>query len=90
MLHTRSRDALHFGEVCTLVLQPLEHEVDGVEEQGDRCENLTLAGVGEHALFNAIFGEVGVKVDFGFVDELEVRLDNNSCEEGTSVEAMAG
>ena len=80
MLHARTRKTLHLGEVCTLLLQPLQYEVDSFEEQSYGCEHLALGRVCEHALLNAIFGtEVCVEIDLGFLQELEVRTDDNSC-----------
>jgi hypothetical protein len=79
MLHTRTTDALDLAKVRSLLFQPLQHQVDGLEEHGNGCKHLALAGVGEDALFDAMVGEIGVKVDFGFVDEFEIGADDDSC-----------
>jgi hypothetical protein len=72
MLHTRTRDALHLGEVRSLLFQPLQDQIDGFEEKGGGREDLALGRVGKNALLDAIFGEVGIEVDLGLVDEFEV------------------
>jgi hypothetical protein len=57
----------------------LQYKVNRFEEQSDRREHLALGGVRQHALFDAILcAEIGVEVDFGFVEELEVRADDDS------------
>lgn len=57
----------------------MQHEVDCFEEQSDRREHLTLGGVRQHALLDAILcAKIRVEVDFGFVEELEVRANDNS------------
>lgn len=79
MLHTRAADTLHLIKLRTLLLQPLQHEINGFEEQSHRREHLTLSGVGQHALLNAILcAEIRVEVYFGFLEELEVGADNDS------------
>jgi hypothetical protein len=72
MLHSRARNALYFRKVRALVFQPLEHEINGIEEQRGWCKDLTLCRVGEDALLDTIFREIGVKVDFGLVDKFEI------------------
>ena len=78
MLHPGARNALHFGKIGALVLQALQHEINGLKEHGNGRKHLALVGIGEHALLDAILGEVGVEVDLGFVDELEVGSDNDA------------
>lgn len=34
--------------------------------------------MGEYAFFDAIMGKVGIKVDFGLVDEFEVGADDDT------------
>lgn len=79
MLHARARYALYFGEVRTLIFQSLQNQIDGLEEQSDGCEDFALVGIREDAFLDAILGEVGIEIDFGFVDELQVGADNNAC-----------
>jgi hypothetical protein len=72
MLHPRTRYSLDFGEVGTLILQPLQDEVDSFEEQCGRCEDLALGRIGEDSFLDAILCEVGIEVDLSFVNEFEV------------------
>jgi len=72
MLHPRTANSLHLSKLCTLLFQPLQNQIDGFEEHGDGREHLALVGVGKDTLLDAMMGEVGVEVDFGFVDEFEV------------------
>jgi len=69
-----------------LVLQLLQDEIDGFEEQRNRREDLALFWVGENTLFDAIMWQVSVEVDFGFVYQLEIGADHDSYE-ATSVVA---
>lgn len=79
VLHARTTDTLDLREICTLLFQPLQDKINRFQKQSNRREHLALGGVRQHALFDAIFrAEVGVKVDFGFVEELEVRADDDS------------
>jgi hypothetical protein len=78
MLHARTRDALDLGEIGALLLQSLQNEVDGFEPQGDGREDLALIGVCEDTLLNSIFREIGVEVNFGFVDKLEVGANDDT------------
>jgi hypothetical protein len=78
VLHARTRDALDLGEVGALLLQPLQNKVNGFEPQCDGRKDFALIVVVEDALFKPILGKVGVKVDFGFVDMLEIRADDDS------------
>lgn len=78
MLHTSTRDSLDLGEVGTLLLQSLQDKINGFEPQSDRREDLAFGGVGENTLVNSILGEIGIEVDFGFLDEFEVGSDDDS------------
>lgn len=62
-----------------MLLQALQHEINGLEEQCHGREHLALGGVGEHALLDAIFrAKVCVKVYLCFLEELEVGADDDS------------
>lgn len=78
MLHPRPTNSLDFRKVRSLLFQTRQDEFNGFEEQCCGGEDLALGGVGEDAFFNAIFEQVGVKVDFGFVDEFEVRANDDA------------
>jgi hypothetical protein len=78
MLHSRAAYPLHLGEIRALIFQALEDELDSFQPQRDRGEDLAFGRVREDALLDAILGEIGIKVDFGFKNELEVRFDNNA------------
>jgi hypothetical protein len=78
MLHARARNALDLSKLCALLFQPLKNKINGFEEERDGCEDLALSRVREHTLLNAMVREVGVEVDFGFVDQFEVRADYNA------------
>ena len=78
MLHARTRNTLHLGEIGTLFLQSLQNKVDGLEPQGDGREDLAFIGVCEDTLLNPIFGEIGVKVDFGLVDKFKVGTNDDT------------
>ena len=78
MLHASTRDTLDLGEVGTLLLQSLQDKINGLEPECDWRKDFTLVRVGEHTFLNAIFGEVGIKVDLCLMDELQVRTDNDS------------
>lgn len=78
MLHTRTRDTLDLGEVGTLLLQSLQDKINGFEPQGDGRENLALSRVCEDTLLDAIFGEIGIEIDFGFVDKFEIGTDDDT------------
>ena len=55
MLHAGARNAPDPTKVALVVLQPLEHEVHGVEPHAYRGIDLALRGIGEHTLLDAIF-----------------------------------
>ena len=79
MLHAGAGNAPDPAKVALFVLQPLEHEVHGIEPHADRSIYLALGGVGEHALLNAIFLlQVVVERNSGFMVELEGRVDDNA------------
>jgi hypothetical protein len=78
VLHARTRDTLYLGEIRTLFPQSLQNKVDGLEPQGDGREDLAFIGVCEDALLNPIFGEIGVKVDFGLVDKFKVGTNDDT------------
>lgn len=73
MLHTGTSDTLHAAEVEALGMQAREHQVQGLEPHGDGRKDLIFGGIGEHTLFDAVVGEVGVEVNKGGVGKLEVR-----------------
>jgi hypothetical protein len=72
MLHARARNPLDTRKLSPLILQPLQHQIDSFEKQGRGRKHLAFSRVGQHALVHAIFCQVGVEIDFGFVDELQV------------------
>jgi hypothetical protein len=76
---------LDLGEVGTLVLQPLQDEVNSLEPQSNGRKHFALIRVGEDAFLDAILGEVGVEVDFCFMNKFEVRTDDDSYKPGASV-----
>jgi len=78
MLHARARNALHLFKLRALLFQPLENKINGFEEERDGREDLALGGVGENTLLNAMVREIGVEVDFGFVDQFQVGADYNA------------
>jgi hypothetical protein len=78
VLHARTRNTLHLGEIGTLLLQSLQNKVDGLEPQGDGREDFAFIGVCEDTLLNPIFGEIGVKVDFGLVDKFKVGANDDT------------
>ena len=62
-----------------MLLQALQHEINGLEEQCHGREHLALGGVGEHTLLDAILrAKVCVEVYFCFLEELEVGADDDS------------
>ena len=78
MLHACTRNTLDLGEIGTLLLQSLQDKVDGFKPQGNRREDFALVGVCEDTLLNSILGEIGVEVDFGFVDKFKVGTNNDA------------
>ena len=80
MLHSSSGYAIDFRKVQSLVFQSRENKVDCFEPHGRWSEYLAFGGVCEDAVLNTIMSEVSIKVGLGFIDELEVILDNNSYE----------
>jgi hypothetical protein len=78
MLHARTGDTLNFGKICPLLFQTLQDEVDSFEKQCGRSKHLALCRICEDALLNAILCEIGVKVNLSFVNEFEVRSDDNA------------
>lgn len=79
MLHTRARKALDLAEIDALIFQPLQDQVDGFQPHGRGSVDLALAGVGEDALCDAVFGaEVGVEVDFGLVPVFQGGVDDDA------------
>jgi hypothetical protein len=78
VLHARTRNTLHLGEIGTLLLQSLQNKVDGLEPQGDGREDFAFIGVCEDTLLNPIFGEIGVKVDFGLVNKFKVGTNDDT------------
>ena len=78
MLHASAGHAFDVLEVETLIFQSLKNHVDRIEPHGNWCEDLALGFVGEHALFDAIFAEVCVKVGLCFEVFLEVAI-NDDC-----------
>jgi hypothetical protein len=78
MLHARPGNSLDFVKIRALPFQPLQHEIDGLEEQRDGRKDLAFGWVGENALVDTIFRKVGVEIDFGFVDEFEVGADDDA------------
>jgi hypothetical protein len=79
VLHARSRDCAHGGEVDARGAEAREREVEGGEPEGDGGEDgvWVASGVGEDAFVRGEAGEVGVEVDGGFVDGLQVRVDDD-------------
>jgi len=61
-----------------LLFQSREEEVDGFEPHGRWSEYLAFRRVCEDAVLDAIVSKVCIKVDLGFIDEFEIRLDYNS------------
>lgn len=61
-----------------MLLQSLQNKVDGLEPQGDGREDFAFIGVCEDTLLNPIFGEIGVKVDFGLVDKFKVGTNDDT------------
>lgn len=70
-------DAVQRGAV---LLEPAEHEVDGLEPHGHGREDLALVVVDEHALGQAILlAEVCVEVDLCLGEDVQIRLDHDGC-----------
>lgn len=81
MLHAGARKTLDLAEVYTFVLQALQNQVDSFEPHGCGCVDLTLAGVCEDTLGDAILGsKVSIKVDLGLVPVLEVGVHDDTLE----------
>lgn len=79
VLLARTTDAPDAVQWRILLLEPRKDQVDCLEPHGHRREDLTLALVGEDALFQAILcAEVCVEVDFCFRKDVQVRLNYNS------------
>lgn len=79
MLHARASDALDAAKVQALVAQARQDEVQSLEPHGDGGEDFIFGRVGEHALLDAVVDEVGVEIDDGGVDELQVRGYDQAC-----------
>lgn len=73
-------DALDAVQRGSIVLEPAEHQVDGLEPHGHGGEDLALVVVDENALGQAILlAKVCVEVDFCFGEDVQVRLDHDGC-----------
>ena len=80
VLLARAADAPDAVQGRVLVLQALQHQVEGLEPHGHGGKDLALILVDEHALLDVVLGaEVLVEVDFGVRDDGEVGLDDDGC-----------
>lgn len=74
---TNALDAVQRGAALP---EPAEHQVDGLKPHGHRGKYLALVVVDEDTLGQAILlAEVCVEVDFCFGEDVQVRLDHDSC-----------
>tara|TARA_R110002003_G_scaffold122_1_gene10996 strand:- start:4844 stop:5164 length:321 start_codon:yes stop_codon:yes gene_type:complete len=66
-----------------LILQPLQHEIDGFKEERNGGKHFALGRVSEHSFLDAILGEISVEIDLCFVDKFEVGSNDNACPPAT-------
>ncbi len=79
MLHSRPGDADHTREVKSTSLKPFKDQIHSFEPHGRGSVDFALVRIRQDAFLDTIFlGIFLVKVDFCFVDEFQVRADNNA------------
>lgn len=72
MLLTGGANTFDTRKVEALVLERAEHPVERLQPESDGGEDFVLGFVGHDALFDIEAVRVGVKVEFGFIFNLEV------------------
>lgn len=80
MLLPRATNALHAAKIEALFAEPLQDAVKGLQPQRDGREDFMFGLVGLDALFNVEAVRVGVEVEDGGVDDLEVGVDDQAFE----------
>lgn len=72
MLLTSSRYSLNLLERRSLLLQPLQDQIQSFQPHGYGSIHGMVGLVNMDTFLDAIFGEVGVEVCFGFIENFQV------------------